>query len=178
MSAAALAILPELGPPGWVALGVIGVGAAAWGGYEWYQSRSHAAATTDANTRADAQTDTATDTACRTCCARLVVISRTASPQAAQHIADAQVAGHPSVLTLDRLGTDARRSAALSGIPTVPGMHRDEYPPATFAEGGAGASVRSIPARDNESAGGQLRAQMNRPTRATEGCKITITVGP
>lgn len=108
-------------------------------------------------------------------CQRTVVISRAASPQAAQHIVDAQVAGKPSVLTLDRPGTDARRAASLRGIPTKPSMDRDEYPPATFAEGGAGASVRHIPRSDNRSAGGQLGAQLS---GAPEGCKITMVVGP
>ncbi|MBP1853433.1 NucA/NucB deoxyribonuclease domain-containing protein [Rhizobium halophytocola] len=127
----------------------------------------------EAADQADAKADTDT---CQTCpCARSVVISRTASPQAAQHIADAQASGYPSVLTLDRPGTTARRAASLRGIPTKPGMDRDEYPPATFAEGGAGASVRHIPRSDNRSAGGQIAAQL---TGATEGCKITMTVGP
>ncbi len=112
-------------------------------------------------------------------CARVVIISRSASPEAAQHIIDAQERfGHPKVLTLDRMSTAARRTIALKGIPIIPGMDRDEYPPATFMEGGMGASVRHIPSSDNQSAGGQLQAQMNRPTKATEGCKITIMTGP
>lgn len=175
--AAAPLILPELGPPGWIALGVIGLGAAGYAGYQWFHSRS-AEDTDNANAKAQSLSDAATDTACKTCCQRLVVISRAASPQAAQHIADAQADGKPSTLTLDRPGTAARRSASLAGIATAPGMDRDEYPPATFAEGGAGASVRLIPSSDNRSAGGQLQAQMNTPTPATEGCKITIRVGP
>ena len=39
-AAAALPLLPELGPPGWVALGVVGLGYGAYAGYRWYQSRS------------------------------------------------------------------------------------------------------------------------------------------
>jgi filamentous hemagglutinin len=35
----------------------------------------------------------------------------------------------------------------------VPGKHLDEYPPAMFKEGGAGASVRAIKPRDNLSGG-------------------------
>lgn len=120
---------------------------------------------------ADADTDT-----CSTCpCQRTVVISRAASPQAAQHVQDAQAAGHPGVLTYDPPGRPARRRAALAGIPTVPGMDRDEYPPAVFAEGGAGASVRHIPLADNRSAGGQMAAQL---AGATRGCKITMITGP
>lgn len=115
------------------------------------------------------------DETCTTCCKRTVVISRAASPLTAQHIADAQASGHPSILTYDPPGRSARRRAALSGIPTRPGMDRDEYPPAVFAEGGAGASVRHIPLADNRSAGGQMSAQL---AGATQGCTITMTVGP
>ncbi|SCX09156.1 MULTISPECIES: NucA/NucB deoxyribonuclease domain-containing protein [Agrobacterium] len=118
----------------------------------------------------------ARDEPCDDCpCQRTVVISRAASPKAAQHIVDAQALGQPSVLTLDRPGTSARRAASLRGIPTKPGMDRDEYPPATFAEGGAGASVRHIPRSDNRSAGGQIGAQL---AGAPDGCKITMAVGP
>ena len=48
---------------------------------------------------------------------------------------------------------------------TAPGMDRDEYPPAIFAERSAGSSVRLIPSSDSRSAGGQLQAQMNTPRR-------------
>ena len=174
------AILPELGPPGWIALGLIGLGATCYGIHEWYENRSSAADTAKANARAQTLSDATTDTACKICCERTVVISRAVSPQAAQHIVDAQAAGYPSTLTLDRPGKMARSRAAMaaSGIATAPGMDRDEYPPATFAEGGAGASVRLMPLSDNRAAGAQLRNQMNSPTPATEGCKVTIKVGP
>lgn len=118
----------------------------------------------------------ARDEPCDDCpCQRTIVISRAMSPQAAQHMVDAQAGGHPQVLTLDRPGADARRAASLKGIPTIPGKDRDEYPPATFLEGGAGASVRHIPRSDNRSAGGQIGAQL---AGVPEGCKITMTVGP
>jgi hypothetical protein len=126
----------------------------------------------------DAQaTPVPTTDVCTICppCARTVVISSSASPQAANHIASAQASGHPSVLTYSPAGSGARRYAALRGIPTMPGMDRDEYPPAVFLEGGAGASVRHIPLADNRSAGGQMAAQL---AGATPGCKITMTVGP
>ncbi|WP_445322322.1 NucA/NucB deoxyribonuclease domain-containing protein [Roseixanthobacter pseudopolyaromaticivorans] len=76
--------------------------------------------------------------------------------QAAEHIADAQAAGQPSILTIDRLGAGANRAAATGGIPKVPGMQLDEYPPAMFSEGGAGASVRAISPADNMSAGSYI----------------------
>jgi hypothetical protein len=84
-----------------------------------------------------------------------VTISRSKSPAAAQHIDEAQTAGQPKVLTLDRSGTQgaaraaARGRAATSGMPTAPGMDRDEYPPKCCAEGGAGASRKLIPSSDN-----------------------------
>ncbi len=56
-------------------------------------------------------------------------------PQAAQHINDAQAAGYPSVLTINRPGAAANRAAATAGVPAVPGMQLDEYPPAMFQEG-------------------------------------------
>ena len=119
---------------------------------------------------------TTRDETCEDCpCRRTIVISRAAAPLTSQHIMDAQASGHPSTLTLDRPGTAARRRASLSGIPTRPGMDRDEYPPATFLEGGAGASVRHVPLSDNRSAGGQMAAQLR---GVPEGCAITIIVGP
>lgn len=122
--------------------------------------------------------DSAADDTCEDCpCHRNLVISRSASPLAAQHILDAQAAGQPSVLTLDRnpAAVAARRAAATSKLPIVRGMDRDEYPPATFLEGGATASVRHVPLSDNRSAGGQMTSQL---TGVPEGCKITMMVGP
>lgn len=178
MTLAAVApILPELGPPGWIALGVLGLGAAGYAGYKWYTSPSDSALATDnANDRAKDLSPTAVDKPCQDCpCERTVIISRGASPRTAQHIFDAQTLGYPSVLTLDRPGAAARRAASLKGVATAAGMDRDEYPPAVFAEGGAGASVRLVPRSDNRSAGGQMAAQLS---GAKDGCKITMTVGP
>ena len=82
-------------------------------------------------------------------------------PAAGKHIEDAQAAGHPAEITIDRgPQVDNRRRASTSGTPTSPGMDRDEYPPAISSEGGAGASVRSIPSGDNRSAGGTLGSQI------------------
>jgi hypothetical protein len=86
-----------------------------------------------------------------------IEISRSRHPEAADHIEDAQNAGHPKRLTIDRAGKDARRAAALEGYPLKPGFDRDEYPPAVFKEGGAGASVRYIKIFDNRGAGSILR---------------------
>ncbi len=75
------------------------------------------------------------------------------SGEAAAHAADAIKAGHPDVLTIDRAGAAANREAATGGLEKVPGKQLDEYPPAMFKEGGAGASVRPISPSDNMRAG-------------------------
>jgi len=75
---------------------------------------------------------------------------------AAQHIEDAQKAGHPDTLTIDRGGTKDRRGAALGGTAPVPGKDRDEYPPAMFQEGGKGASVRPIDPPANRGCGAYI----------------------
>ncbi|MNV47811.1 putative deoxyribonuclease RhsC [compost metagenome] len=68
----------------------------------------------------------------------VVEVSRSRYPESAKHIKDAQAAGHPFVLTIDREGAKDNRRESLKGIDTVPGHDRDEYPPAMFTEGGGG----------------------------------------
>jgi hypothetical protein len=85
-----------------------------------------------------------------------VTIDKATHPESAQHIEDAQAAGHPDVLTIDRGGARANRKASLKGSPKVPGKQLDEYPPAMFKEGGAGASVRAIDGPDNGGAGARI----------------------
>lgn len=77
-----------------------------------------------------------------------------------RHVWAATRRGHPEHLHLDRAGADARRRAALRGIPTRPGLDRDEYPPAVSRQGGAGASVRYVDASINRSAGAVMGAQL------------------
>jgi len=104
-----------------------------------------------------------------------IYVSRSRHPESAEHILDAQSAGYPSVLTLDRPGADARRAEALDGVPILCGCHRDEYPPAMFAEGGRGASVRHISPSDNQGAGSTIMHQ-SRPY--PDGQRVRITVIP
>jgi len=108
-------------------------------------------------------------------CFVVVTISQEKAPQSAAHIIDAQAAGYPWILTIDRHGAKRRRTQSLRGMPTKPGFDRDEYPPAVFAEGGKGASVRYIPANDNRSAGAQIGNQLkSRP----DGCNVLLTTAP
>jgi filamentous hemagglutinin len=106
---------------------------------------------------------------------KIVRISRSRWPEAAAHIADAQAAGHPSVLTIDRIGANTRRGMALKGIPKVSGKQLDEYPPAMFLEGGIGASIRAIIASDNQGVGGYLRQELG---RLADGAKVRLEVVP
>jgi deoxyribonuclease NucA/NucB len=106
--------------------------------------------------------------------ARTIEISPDRFGQAAEHIRDAINAGHPDVLTIDRAGADANRAAATGRLEKVPGMHLDEYPPAMFKEGGAGASVRAINPKDNSGAGGYIGFCCK---GLPDGAKIKIQVG-
>jgi RHS repeat-associated protein len=85
--------------------------------------------------------------------AKEIELSRKLHGEAAQHADDAIKAGKPDVLTIERPGAPANRQAATGSFDRVPGKQLDEYPPAMFKEGGAGASVRPINPRDNMSAG-------------------------
>lgn len=104
----------------------------------------------------------------------VVLIDKAKYPEAAAHIEEAQAAGHPSVLTLDRSGAAANRKAALKGVKTKPSLDRDEYPPAVFKEGGAGSSVKHIPSSDNRGAGAAMGRQLR---GVSDGSKVKIKTG-
>lgn len=96
-------------------------------------------------------------------------------PEAAGHIKDAQDAGAPDVLTVDRGGAKDRRKEALAGTTPQAGSDRDEYPPAVTAEGGSGASVRPIDPSDNRGAGASVGNQIR---DIPDGSQIQVIVGP
>ena len=73
--------------------------------------------------------------------------SATKYPHIRAHYLRALSRGWPRVLVLDRPGADARRERLLAGIPTRPGMDRDEYPPAVGRGRGAHLVRGSQPAR-------------------------------
>lgn len=82
-------------------------------------------------------------------------------PESADHIDDVRASGeYPRIWHLDRTGADHNRELSLAGIPTVAGHDRDELPPASSFEGGAGADVRSIPSADNRGSGSSLGSQL------------------
>lgn len=88
-----------------------------------------------------------------------IFVSKKRFPESARHIEDAQKAGAPKTLTVDRAGAAERRRAAMKGKKPEKGMDRDEYPPAMTMEGGEHASVRAIPSADNRGAGACIGAQ-------------------
>lgn len=102
-----------------------------------------------------------------------VTIDSTKHPEAARHIMDAQKVGHPSDVVIDRAGANARRTDALAGHERVPGMQLDEYPPAMFKEGGAGASVRPIDPSHNMGAGASMGNQLR---NVKDGTRVRIKV--
>ncbi|MBV8042003.1 hemagglutinin repeat-containing protein, partial [Pluralibacter sp.] len=90
---------------------------------------------------------------------KVIIINKSKYPESAKHIEEAQAAGKPAVLTIDRSGATKRRQESLKDTPPVKGKDRDEYPPAMFKEGGSGASVRPITPSDNRGAGACIGAQ-------------------
>ncbi len=104
----------------------------------------------------------------------IYTVSRSKNPEVAQHVADAQLAGKPSILTIDRAGAEARRIEAQAGHTKVPGKHLDEYPPAMFKEGGAGASIRPVSPHDNMSEGAR---RGNLLESYVDGSRIQFVIG-
>lgn len=108
-------------------------------------------------------------------------------PETAQHIQEAQSGTiwrgdastqgtpAPSILTIARDGAKANRAESLRGIAPrgADELDRDEYPPAMFSEGGAGASVKYIDRSDNRGAGSVMGSDLG---GLPEGARIKIVV--
>ena len=83
----------------------------------------------------------------------VVIIDSQKYPESAEHIKAAVKEGHPAMLTLNRSVADENRRQSLAGIPEKSYADRDEYPPASFSEGGQGAHVAYIDSSDNRGSG-------------------------
>ncbi len=103
-----------------------------------------------------------------------VKLSKKKYPESAQHIEEAIKDGQPDTLTIDRGGASSRRKASLKGVDTVPGLDRDEYPPAMSLEGGTGASVKLINPSDNRGSGSSISSQLRKYPNGTK-YRIIIT---
>lgn len=95
-------------------------------------------------------------------------------PETAAHIQGAIKKGHSEVCTIDRDGADENREESLKGIPTKEGYDRDEWPMATCAEGGKGASVKYIDPSDNRGAGAWVSNQIREHPDGTR-VKFVVT---
>ncbi|SFG83105.1 Deoxyribonuclease NucA/NucB [Lachnospiraceae bacterium C7] len=103
-----------------------------------------------------------------------VKLSKKKYPESARHIEEAIKDGQSDTLTIDRGGASLRRKASLKGGDTVPGLDRDEYPPAMSKEGGTGASIKLINPSDNRGSGSSISAQLRKYPNGTK-YKIVIT---
>lgn len=93
---------------------------------------------------------------------RVVCVSASRFGQAARHIADAQRAGAPRILRVNRTGVAQRRAAATSQLLRLPGVDRDEYPPPFARSVGQAVSVRYIDPFSNRGLGSSLGAATRR----------------
>lgn len=91
----------------------------------------------------------------------VVIIDSQKYPESAEHIKAAVKEGHPAMLTLNRSVADENRRQSLAGIPEKSYADRDEYPPASFSEGGQGAHVAYIDSSDNRGSGSSFRWQLS-----------------
>ncbi len=102
--------------------------------------------------------------------------SRTRFATTRAHYLRAIAAGWPQVLVVNRKGADARRDRLLdeSGLATMPGFDRDEYPPAVGRGRGSRAlrrginpvgwmaSVEYVPSDENRSHGSTMGTKLRR----------------
>jgi hypothetical protein len=104
-----------------------------------------------------------------------IVYSRREYPNITRHIEDSIAKGYPRVLRINRIGTSERRDKLLAGIPTRPGMDRDEYPPAVGRRSPTHASVAYVPSAENRSAGSVLGSRLG---RYCDRVRFTFTIRP
>jgi len=90
----------------------------------------------------------------------VAVVNASRHPESAEHIRAATNLGHPAILTLHRKLAKKNRKESLEQKPARSYYDRDEFPPAAFLEGGAGASVNYISRSDNRGSGSSFSHQL------------------
>ena len=103
-----------------------------------------------------------------------IVFSKARYPNIRAHYVRAVRNGWPRILVINRKGAKQRRAKLLTGIPTVDGYDRDEYPPAVGRGRGTKALKRGInpigwkadveyvPSSENQSHGAKLGAKLKK----------------
>jgi len=102
----------------------------------------------------------------------VVTIPKSRYPQSAQHIEDATAKGVEPSGVINRQNAKLQRAKNLTGIPTVKGKDRDEFPPAVVTPRN-GVSVRHIDPSDNRGSGAHMRSQID---HLPNGAKICFRV--
>jgi hypothetical protein len=108
----------------------------------------------------------------------LVVIDGSKHPASATHAQDAIDAGVQPTGVIDRPDAKPRRVGRLKNEQRVPGLDRDEFPPAMLDNGSGGHSVRPIGPGDNRGAGSSLGHQLDGVPNGTSVIVKPINVPP
>jgi hypothetical protein len=105
-----------------------------------------------------------------------VTFSASRYPELAENIRNAQLAGHPEILTYGGAAR-ANRTAALDGLYRIPRiLSRDEYPFASTLEGGESSWVGHIPGWQNSAQGGVL-SHFYRTNNIGPGSRFRVMIG-
>ena len=94
-------------------------------------------------------------------------------PESAKHLEDAGATDRP--LPVNRADAAANRADALKDEPGVPGMDRDEAPPAVLRNPGDPVSVRPVTPADNRGAGSSIGYQIR---GVPDGGRVIIRTNP
>jgi hypothetical protein len=108
-----------------------------------------------------------------------MIYRKSALPNIADNIDDAQAKGKPDVLTRITDGKKIRqnRRAACRKVRPRRGFSCDEYPFASTAQGGVGASVRLVPVQEQNIQGGII-SSFYRVKAIGNGDKFRVSVEP
>lgn len=105
-----------------------------------------------------------------------VTFSASKYPELAANIRNAQLGGHPEILTYGG-ESSVNRKAALEGLYKIPKiLSRDEYPFASTLEGGASSWIGHIPEWQNRAQGGIL-SRFYQTHGLTAGSRFRVLLG-
>ncbi|MCY2967091.1 MAG: NucA/NucB deoxyribonuclease domain-containing protein [Planctomycetota bacterium] len=102
-----------------------------------------------------------------------VIIDGSKHPESARHAQDGIDSGISPHGEIDRPGSKPRRNERMDGVDPIPGMDRDEFPPAVFKPSTGEYSVRGVPPSDNRGAGAAIGNQIS---GHPDGTPVTIKV--